>query len=208
MKKRIISFIGIAGIIVAIALVLIIHQQDEETEEYTNLFEYAVSLGHKDWTYAPMQLEFGMSMEEVLETEGLNKTAILEDDSEVVFVKYSVKNIPENIDELAFCKRFVVSEEYGLISVEYQLLVAEEDFKEVCSMLYEQAKSYMPVDEQVLIENMKDGKDVIWRSYDEADNLKSCVSFSADAVDESDRSKRIISLTIYIEPSYVKRLMK
>lgn len=198
------ALIGVSGIIVAIVVLMMFHQ---DKNNYTNFFEYAVTLENKDWTYAPAQLEFGMTMEEVLQAEGLDETAILEDDSEVVFVRKTLGKVSENIGQVEFLKRFIVAESYGLVGTEYQLLVAESDFEEVCGMLYEQAVSYMPEDEQVSVAGIKDGKGVLWRSYDEGNNLKCCVSFSADAVYEADRSKRIISLSVYIEPSYLKKLI-
>lgn len=198
------ALIGVSGIIVAIVVLMMFHQ---DKNNYTNFFEYAVTLENKDWTYAPAQLEFGMTMEEVLQAEGLDETAILEDDSEVVFVRKTLGKVSENIGQVEFLKRFIVAESYGLVGTEYQLLVAESDFEEVCGMLYEQAVSYMPEDEQVSVAGIKDGKGVLWRSYDEGNNLKCCVSFSTDAVYEADRSKRIISLSVYIEPSYLKKLI-
>ncbi len=194
MSLVLVLFIMVVGIIIG----LILLQKGDEKEEYTNFFEYAVAINYNEWTYSPAQLEFGMNKEEVLDMEGLDESAVLPTDSEVIFTKETICDVSDTIKEIEFSKSFIVLENDGLVKVGYQFLVPTTNLEEMCMLLYEQAVSYMPEEEQISLEKIKEGKDVSWRGH-ESDGLKSYVDFSTDEYYESDPSKRIISFSIYLK---------
>ena len=136
----------------------------EKASVYENLFEYAIDLTDEEYAYAPTQLKFGMTMEEVLQAEGLDESAILKEDSEIVYHKKMYKNVSDAIEEIILCKRFIVSEEYGLGGVYYDILVDKEDYDEVRALICDQAEAYMsePPMEGSLEEFRKSGGSVRW----------------------------------------------
>lgn len=54
------------GVGIAATLVLKINSRDKR-----NLFAYAIDLENENWTYAPKELDYGMTAEEVIKAERL-----------------------------------------------------------------------------------------------------------------------------------------
>ena len=156
MKKNYGIGLGVFAIVVALILGWsFVHDDIAEyinnfilkQKQYTNLFEYAVDLEAEGYTYAPARLKYGMTMEEVLRAEGLEDSAIVDEDGSTAYTSKVLTDVTEHISELEFAKRFFVIEEYGLKRVTYVLTVdgiASEGFKELCSMVKAQAAEYMP----------------------------------------------------------------
>ena len=165
MKKKYKVILGVSLILLIIIVIGIIkHQNSIRKNIYTNLFEYAVDLTNSDYAYSQAQLQFGMTMEEVLRAEGLDESAILEEDSEIVYHKEKYKNVSGAIEDIVLYKRFIISDEYGLSGVYYDILVDKEDYDEVRALLCDQATAYMaevPMEGSVE-EFRKSGRSVRW----------------------------------------------
>lgn len=204
MKKKNIAISGGLGLALLIVVVLGVSMYQISVKEsiHTNLFEYAIELTDPEYAYSPAELEFGMSMEEVLRAEGLDESAILKEDSEILYHKKKYKNVSDSIEEIILCKRFIVSEEYGLGGVYYDILVDKEDYDEVCALIYEQASAYMPEPpmEGSLEEFLKSGNGVRWEEKEMVEGKqmpKSTVLLGADAKPEGYEDTKIqISLGI------------
>mgnify|MGYP007098673937 CR=1 FL=1 len=132
--------------------------------ETSNLFEYALEI--EDGVFSPSQVDFFMSVEEVLQSAGLEEYTVIEKDGGDL-IKTSV-NIAGFSNDITMY--YVFDDAIGnlLCGVRYYLeIVDEADAAEVYDLLYEQAVSAMPDAPGNAIEGIKDGKDVAWEDKEQ-----------------------------------------
>lgn len=144
MKKRTYITIGMAVLVVLFILGMIVwrSQMDNGSEEYTNFFKYSVEHDNHEWRFVPARFQYGMSMEEVLQIENLDESAIVENG---IITTQILTDISENIEEVQLEKHFGFrDEDFGLMGVTYRFLIDKDDMEEMCSILAEQAEAYMP----------------------------------------------------------------
>ena len=207
----------VVEIIVLVVLIIltaatITRQYKGQAAEYPNLFEYAVDLKNEEYAYAPAQVTYGMSLEELFQAQNLNGKEMVADDSgEIIYATETLRNVSENIGEVDFAQKFTVMEDYGLVGASYRLVVDKDDFEEVCSILYEQAVAYMP--ENVVfgsVERIKKGQHVGW-FQDERVSGSAYVGKCGVSVDFHspygyEDSKMMIELSVNIQDAYLKYL--
>lgn len=176
-----------------------------EQNDYDNLFSYALNLSDASYTYAPMQVNYGMSVEEVLEVTKLSEENF-EEEGMTIISQRELSNVSEEFDEVGFREKYVFTQDHGLVSVEYAVLVEDSDFESLCNMLYEQAKDCMPKTRNFDIEFIKDAKQVQWDDaiFDEKtgwSTAQTCVSLSfGDAED----GQKVAYINVYLNPLYLK----
>ncbi len=143
-------------------------QVDAQDVAEENFFEYAVDLKAEQYAYAPKQFAFGLSKEDILNAGKNGETVFYEDSTEAYALEAKYKhvlNVSENVDEMLFGTKLEFLGEQGLTDVVYSLIVKQEDFKDICEILCEQADTYMSGAEEGMLDKLIDGKTVTW--YDE-----------------------------------------
>ncbi len=206
-KKRVIAVvIGFAVVIVALATVIMYN----DTESYDNFFQYAINLEHEKYTYAPKQVDFFMSMEEVLQAEGISRDAVLEDKG-VILEEKAYTDVSEEIPELTFGKMFSFEKELGLVNVTYNLIVEDTYLEGLCKMLYEQAVAYnMPEGAfGTSVELIKDGKRVDWNDsvFDEKNGWSTVQSEVSFSVGNHHDGRKVVKLSVSLNPQFLKENM-
>jgi hypothetical protein len=197
--------IGIVGAIMAVVLLCAFSYLWNKNRDigYTNLFEYAVNC---DWEseeefYLPAQVTFGMSKEEVLQSQELsNVTVRNEEKQQIISETQKITNLLETIEEAIFNKMFVVVGEVGLVEVIYQLIIDDADLEEMSMMLYDQASKHMTTP-SVPLENLKKQQMVEWIQTEKIEETKqmprSIVRVYFELEPYEDETKTVISLSIF-----------
>lgn len=176
-----------------IALKTDLMKSDEtaDSPETENLFQYALEI--EDGVFAPRQVKFFTSMEEILQANDLDQDAVIDRDGTKTvrtdtringfpYDAYAVFHFDENIGDL-------------LYQVRYLILVDEADAADIYDLLYEQAASTMPEASGNTIEGIKDGIGASWE-----DKKLNQVGLSIDTYSARDDDSVIISLDIGVTP--------
>lgn len=134
------------------------------SSEAVNLFEYALEIG--DGVLVPKEVDFFMSVGEVLQATGLNEDAVSEKDEDgnrQITAYVNIAGFPEDVMVI-----------YGfsgvddrLYTVQYAFKVDEAEAADIHNLLYEQATSTMPEASGNTIEGIKDGVDVFWEDKEQ-----------------------------------------
>ena len=196
-------------VIIIILLSLVVLKRSKEQTDYDNLFEYAINLSGGSYTYAPKQIDYGMSVQDVLEITKLSEDTFVEEWMTIISQR-ELSNVSEEFDEVGFREKYVFTEEHGLVSVEYAVIVDDVDFEPLCYMLYEQAVAYMPEPQNSDVEFIKDAKQVQWDDsvFDEKNGwstAQTCVSLSFG---DAENEKKAVSMMVYLDPLYVKNIQQ
>lgn len=159
--------------------------------ETENLFQYALEI--EDGVFAPRQVEFFTSMEEILRENGLYEDAVIDREGTKTvrtdtringfpYDAYAMYDFDKNIGDL-------------LYQVRYFILVDEADAADIYHLLYEQAVSTMPEASGNSIEGIKGGVGASWK-----DTKRNHVGLSIDTFSARDEGSVIISLDIGVTP--------
>lgn len=218
-KKRVASLLAVSIIVCSIvacgeqkqdAVNSTVESQKTEqaVDSKTNLFAYAVRLDDSEYAFAPAQVAYGMTKEEMFKATDFTEADIPSSDSEIVVKQETLKNVTENIDEVEFLRKVLFSEGLGVWGVEYWFQLSEEDLSEFCRMLYLQAKVYMPDVNDTLLE-IRDGNDVVWTQSIAKENgspmQKSTCELSFAPVD-GEKGQMLVVLKCGISAEYLKVL--
>ena len=169
---------------------------------HDNFFSYAINLDHKEYTYDFGQerlfalYQYGDDKQHILQNHNYGPYAILEENTDSLTVGAVFRDMPTDITEYAYARKFVFDEESKLAGVEYTLSVKEEEFDTLCNLLYYQAGEYMPMATEGVVKDIQDGKDVSW-SADDA-NGKTTSRVELTFTDTGDGRKEV-TLAIHIE---------
>lgn len=169
---------------------------------HDNFFSYAINLDHKEYTYDFGQerlfalYQYGDDKQHILQNHNYGPYAILEENTDSLTVGAVFRDMPTDITEYAYARKFVFDEESKLTGVEYTLSVKEEEFDTLCNLLYYQAGEYMPMATEGVVKDIQDGKDVSWSADDANGKTTSCVELIF--TDTGDGRKEV-TLAIYIE---------
>lgn len=158
-----------------------------DSSDTTNLFQYALEI--KDGVFSPREVDFFMSMEEVLQATGLNEYTVIEKDGgKLIRTNVNVFGFPNNITI-----DYGISDAVGslLTGVGYVTVVDEAEAADIYNLLYEQAVSTMPEASGNTIEGIKDGIDVSWE-----DKEQNYVRLTFDKYSSRDDNLIIIHLSI------------
>lgn len=175
-----------------------------DSSDTTNLFQYALEI--KDGVFSPREVDFFMSMEEVLQATGLNEYTFIEMEEVIPAIglkEYTViekdggKLIRTNVNIFGFPNNITI--DYGisdavgslLTGVGYVTVVDEAEAADIYNLLYEQAVSTMPEASGNTIEGIKDGIDVSWE-----DKEQNYVRLTFDKYSSRDDNLIIIHLSI------------
>lgn len=128
---------------------------DMITSSATNLFQYAVKIEND--VFAPKELAFFTSIEEVLQITGLDADAVSEGGSgKRIISTVNIAGFPGDIMTI-----YSFSDDQ-LYSVEYVIAVDDTEAANVYDLLHEQAVSTMPVLTGNTVEGIKNGEEVTW----------------------------------------------
>ncbi len=169
---------------------------------YDNFFSYAINLDNEEYTYDFGKeslfawYHYGDDKQHILQNHNYGPYAILEENTDSFTVGAVFRDMPTEIMEYAYERKFVFDEESKLTGVEYTLSVKEEEFDTLCNLLYYQAGEYMPMATEGVVKDIQDGKDVSW-SADDA-NGKTTSRVELTFTDTGDGRKEV-TLAIYIE---------
>ena len=161
-----------------------------DSSEITNLFQYALEI--EDGVFAPKQVDFFMSIEEILQATGLNEDAVLEQDGiKTIRADANIDGFPYDVQAM-----YVFDEGIGnlLVTVRYLILVDKAETADIYNLLYEQAISTMPEVSGNTMEGIKDGIGVSWE-----DKIHNYVELSiGKAYSSGDDDSIIINLSINV----------
>ena len=169
---------------------------------YDNFFSYAINLENEEYTYdfgmtdLFARYQYGDDKQHILQNHNYGPYAILEENTDSFTVGAVFRDMPTDITEYAYARKFVFDEESKLAGVEYTLSVKEEEFDTLCNLLYYQAGEYMPMATEGVVKDIQDGKDVSW-SADDA-NGKTTSRVELTFTDTGDGRKEV-TLAIHIE---------
>ena len=157
---------------IIVIIILLARKIELGNTKYTNLFEYAIDLTNEEWAFAPKQVSFKMSKEDLLKEEQLSESAVNRYDSSVIMNTEMIENVSSTVKNIPFVKRFSFEEEYGfqLQCLDYTFVVNKEDLEEVCTLLMEQAQEYMPIPTFGTLDGLKKGQTVEWCEYAQKTN--------------------------------------
>lgn len=213
-QKRNYVIYGIIIVVLLVVLLVFIHnsKKDKQVTKYTNIFKYAITLESEEEVYAPAQATFGMSMEELLQSHNLDNATVRDEEvQQVIYTTQKITDLSETIEAAVFNKKFEIVEDVGLVNVEYQLVIDDADLEEMCMLLYEQAKAYMPSPSEPL-ENLKSQQMVEWIESEKIDEVKSIpksivrVSFESEPYGY-DKEKTLISINIFTNRALRDKLL-
>lgn len=183
------------GLLIPLFMAVFLCSCGENTSDSTetrNLFQYALEI--EDGVFAPRQVDFFMSVEEVLQAAGLKD----EDEAEAVYEGDGVKKILADVDidgfpyDLKAMYVFYDSVDNLLTTVQYVFRVDEAEAADIYNLLYEQAAATMPEAFGNTIEGIKDGVDVSWE-----DKEKNYVRLLID--DYSSRDDNLVTIDLIIQ---------
>ncbi len=166
-------FIAASIMLFAIVIIILLTRKIEiRKTKYTNLFEYAIDLTNEEWAFAPKQVSFRMSKEDLLKEEQLSESAINRYDSSVIMNTEIIENVSRTLKNVPFVKRFSFEEEYGfqLQCLDYTFVVDKDSLEEICTLLMEQAQEYMPIPTFGTLDGLKNGQTVEWCEYAQKTN--------------------------------------
>ena len=116
MKKRnfFVILMAIVILLFAIATVLFFKYKQQRKDENINFFQYMINLEHPNYAFAVNGLEYGMTAEEILETEQLQEENWYKDAKFIVEEK-TYEDVPfgsdgEKISSLKLEKRYIYEE--------------------------------------------------------------------------------------------------
>lgn len=155
------------GLLIPLLTAVFLCSCGENTSDFSetvNLFQHALEI--EDGVFAPKEVDFFMSVDEVLQATGLNEDAVSEEDED------GNKRIITYVNIAGFSGDVMVI--YGfsghdgrLYTVQYVFKVDEAEAADVHNLLYEQAASTMPEASGNTIEGIKDGADVSWEDKEQ-----------------------------------------
>lgn len=154
------------GLFLSLFIVVFLCSCGENTSdapETVNLFQYALEI--EDGVFVPREVDFFMSVEEVLQVTGLNEDAVSEGSGgKRIMTDVNIAGFPNDIRII-----YGFSDDIGnlLISVQYVFQVGEAEAADMHNLLYEQAASAMPEASGNTIEGIKDGVDVSWEDKEQ-----------------------------------------
>ena len=169
---------------------------------HDNFFSYAINLENEEYTYdfrrsdVMVRYQYGDDKQQFQSSFDYGPYAILEENTDSLTVGAVFRDMPTEITEYAYERKFVFDEEFKLTGVEYTLSVKEEEFDTLCNLLYYQAGEYMPMATEGAVKDIQDGKDVSWRADDVSGKTTSRVELTFN--DTGDGRKEV-TLGIYIE---------
>ena len=156
------------GLLISISLLLMAFTSCRSTNEkeeldLNNLFEYGISITNN--VFSPGQVDFYMTVDEVLQAKSLDYSAVSEDD---ISSKKIINNV--NVTDLSHEMTEVYNFYEGqLMSVRYIILASDSEQERIRNILYEQAKEQMPAPATDNLEDIKEGNTTIqW--WDEKQN--------------------------------------
>ena len=156
------------GLLISISLLLMAFTSCRSTNEkeeldLNNLFEYGISITNN--VFSPGQVDFYMTVDEVLQAKSLDYSAVSEDD---ISSKKIINNV--NVTDLSHEMTEVYNFYEGqLMSVRYIILASDSEQEKIRNILYEQAKEQMPAPTTDNLEDIKEGNTTIqW--WDEKQN--------------------------------------
>ena len=167
---------------------------------HDNFFSYAIKLDNEEYTYdfrrsdVLVRYQYGDDKQQIL--QNMSPYVILEENTDSLTEGVVFRDMPTDITEYAYARKFVFDEESKLTGVEYTLSVKEEEFDTLCNLLYYQAGEYMPVATEGAVKDIQDGKDVSWSADDVSGKTTSRVELIF--TDTGDGRKEV-TLAIYIE---------
>lgn len=132
-------------------------RQDEQALNINNLLEYGIEINND--IFAPTQVEFGMTIDEVLKAKSLDSKAYSEDE---VLGKRIIQtvNIANLSDEMTVIYTF---DKGKLVFVEYVIAASDAEKTTVCNSLYTQLTKKLPTPAMNTLEDVKKGKNtVLW----------------------------------------------
>lgn len=148
------------GLLISISLLLMAFTScratnDKKELDLNKLLEYGITITNN--VFSPRQVQFYMTVDEVLQAKSLDYKAVSEDDilGKRIINKVSVTDLSDEMTEV-----YNFSEEQ-LISVEYIIAASDSEQEEICNILYEEAKEQMPTPATDNLEDIKDGKKMI-----------------------------------------------
>lgn len=139
-----------------------------KSAQYTNIFEYLISLEDEEFAFSPKGLQYGLSREEVIQLEQLKEYDV-DEYGNLSFTKDITDVLGHDAE---FHKQYVFSsEEKGLVEVECFISGNAQHAEELLRILYTQAKEYMPSPQEGTFAFIKAGQVVTWCDYVENDEL-------------------------------------
>lgn len=173
-----------------------------DSPETSNLFQYALEI--EDGVFSPREVDFFMSVEEVLQATGLNEDTVIERENGKV-IRTNI-NIPGFPYDTQVSYGFADNTGEPLMSISYHIIVDEAAESGIYDLLYEQAVSFMPEAFGNTIEGIKDGIGVSWE--DKEQNYV-WLSFSNDERYHPDPTEVIcLQLSATKNPSFVPEELK
>ena len=151
-----------------------------------NLLEYSIDTS--DSTYSPKQVEFYMTVDEVLKTKALNSNAVSEDEAlgKRIINTVNVTDLSEAMTEV-----YSFSEE-KLVSAAYIIAASDTEKVTICNSLYEQASKQLPAPAGNTLEDIKAGKNtVFW-----LDQEGNCITLSFPMTQDGEPNAIILSIDV------------
>lgn len=186
MKKKILSILLMGAGIFIIIVGCMLYKQNKMSEK-KNFFSYAFMVDSKIESYLPRTVQWGMSIQEVLEKENISQEDFNKEEG-FALQKVIYTDVSEDISEIEFWKKFGFNEDEKLVFVQYYIIVDQANTDLLCEKLYEQAKECMPQPQNFSLENIKLGQDCGWRGQD------SNVSFTVSQTDDPNKTAVIIGI--------------
>ena len=157
-----------------------------ETLDINNLLEYSIDITNN--VFAPKQVRFHMTKDEVIQAKALNSEAISEDEAlgKRIINTIGVTNLSEEMTEV-----YTFSED-KLVSVAYIIAASDTEKVAICNSLYEQATSQLPAPVSSNLDDIQTGKNtILW-----LDQEQNSITLSFPTTQDNEPNAIILSIDV------------